>query len=325
MSLEDQTSSSATGKKPNPPRKHHFIPQFLLGQWTTNDGKLWRFMQPAPGKIAVKSVSPAEIGYEEYLYATPGLPPEKAQQVEQHFMSPLDSLAADAQQMLLAGQASKMPQKERSSWSRFIMSQWFRTPAGLSYFKEAMGLVLKARDEPLNARYQEIRKEGDPERLEDAIAALGPDFAEGAAMDLLRRMSDDPKLGHKLNNMRWFVVDILAGDELLISDAAFQQSQAGILSPQGYMTIPIAPRKLFVAVTRQSTADAIRAIPVAELARRNNSAVVRHASIFVGATDRSQEGFIREHFGKEEHRTMIRSLAEEYRSDAKGGEDSTNG
>lgn len=56
------------------------------------------------------------------------------------------------------------------------MSQWFRTPDGLRYFKEAMKHVLTARDEALNARYAEVKKEGYPDSLEDVIAMMEPEF-----------------------------------------------------------------------------------------------------------------------------------------------------
>lgn len=322
MSMDDAAPAAAgpvKGTVPNPPRKHHYIPQFLLGEWAVNAGKLWRFTQPIPGKISAKAVSPAEIGYEEFLYETPGLPPEKAQQVEQYFMSPLDSLAAAAHQLLLAGKIEGMPQKDRSAWSRFIMSLWFRTPDGLAYYKEAMGHVLKARDEPLEAQYQKRRKEGYPESLQAAIEQLGRGFVENAAMTILRRLSDDPKHGLTMNNLSWFVIETVEGPEFLISDAALMTSDAGIFSERGYMTLPIAPRKLFVAVKAEAVGDQIRAIPCGDLIAIHNSAVVRYASRFVGATDRSQEAVIRETFGTEERPSMIRSLAEGYRQAAAGG------
>ena len=300
----------------NPPVKHHYIPQFLLAQWAVNEGKLWRFVQPIPGKIVAKLVAPAEIGYEKHLYTTPGLPAERAQQVEQHFLSPLDDQAADAHQLLLHGKADQMPQKQRSAWSRFIMSQWFRTPDGLRYFKEAMKLVLTARDEALNARYAEVKQDGYPDTLEDIVAMMGPQFADQAAMDLFRKLSDDPKNGLRLNNMKWFVVETITEREFLLSDAALHQSKAGIFSPRGYITIPIAPRKLFVAVSQLSVGKAIDDLPLRELVARNNRAVVRRASIFVGATDRSQEPFITANFGKEEHSTLIKGLLDRYRADA---------
>lgn len=82
------------------------------------------------------------------------------------------------------------------------------------------------------------------------------------------------------------------------------------------MTMPIAPNRLFVAVNTPAVAAAIHALPRADLVSRNNSAVVRRASIFVGATDLRQEAFIGENFGTEEHETFIKGLADSYRTDA---------
>jgi hypothetical protein len=303
----------------NPPAKHHYIPRFLITQWAVDEGKLWRFLQPAPGKIAAKRVAPAEIGYEKYLYATPGLPPEKAQEVEQLFMSRLDDLAAETYQLILAGKLRTLTQKQRSAWSRFIMSQWFRTPAGLGFFKEAMGHILAGPDQALDARYREIRQENYPDSLEELIAMMGPDFAGQTAMGLFRKMIDDAKNGHRLNNMPCLVIETSASHEFLISDAALQQSKAGIFSDQGYLTLPVSPRKLFVAATKTDVIRSIQALPHRDLIARNNRAVVKHASIFVGATDRSQESFITDNFGAEEHHTLVRRLAEKYRDAGAAG------
>ena len=79
----------------NPPVKHHYTPRFLLHGWAGDDGKLWRFMSPRPGKIATKRVAPAEIGYQKHLYSIPGGAPDKAQAIEEKFMSALDDQAAD--------------------------------------------------------------------------------------------------------------------------------------------------------------------------------------------------------------------------------------
>ena len=315
MQPEEKQDERAIMNSANLPAKHHYIPKFLLAEWATNAGKLWRFLRPFPGKLAVKAVAPAEIGYERHLYATPGLPAEKAQQVEQRFLAPLDAQAAEAHRLLLSG-TILMPQKQRSAWSRFIMSQWFRTPTELRHFKNAMGLVLAARHEPLKKRYAEVRKPGDPETLEEAIETLIPAFGGQAAMDLFRKLADDPKNGHRLNNMRWSVVDTTFAGELLISDAALQHSKAGLFSPQGYLTIPIAPRKLFVAASRPEVLEAVHALPHGVLVARANRAMVRCASSFVGATDRAQEPFIAENFSEGEHSTLIKGLLDRYRADA---------
>ena len=304
----------------NPPLKHHYIPRFLLAQWALNDGRLWRMLRPVPGKIATKCVAPAEIGYEAGLYSLPGLPAAEAQQVERHFMSPLDAMAADAHRMLLEGRVERMPQRERSAWSRFIMSLWFRTPDTLRDFKDAFAIALLAGDDGLERRFAEIRRDGQPEKLADMIAAMGPEFAEHAAMDLIRKMSDDPDNGLRLNNMHWSVIAADGGREFLISDAALQHSSDGVFTRSGWITIPIAPRHLFVAVSDPAVGATIRRLRRNDLVSRNNRAVVRRASIFVGASDLSQLRFVERHFGQEEHRTIVRGVAERYRTQMAEGE-----
>lgn len=90
----------------NPPVKHHYTPRFLLHGWAGDDGKLWRFMSPCPGKIAIKRVAHAEIGYQKHLYSIPGAAPDKAQAIEENFMSALDDQAADAHKLLPQGKVA---------------------------------------------------------------------------------------------------------------------------------------------------------------------------------------------------------------------------
>lgn len=302
----------------NPPLKHHYIPRFLLAQWALDEGRLWRMLRPVPGKIATKRVAPAEIGYEAGLYSLPGLPAADAQQVERHFMSPLDAMAAHAHRMLLDGMVDRMPQRERSAWSRFVMSQWFRTPDALRHFKDAFGLALLAEKDGLDERYARIRRDDHPATMKDLFKQLGPEFIEHAAMDLMRKMSDDPDNGLRLNQMQWFVIGTDGGREFLISDAALQHSGSGVFTPQGWISIPIAPYRLFVAVTDRRVGQAILKLKRNDLISRNNRAVVHRASIFIGASDLTQLGFVERHFGAEDHITIVRGIADRYRTDMTG-------
>lgn len=295
----------------NPPVKHHYTPQFLLAEWAVQDGKLWRFNNAYANKLAKKLVAPAEIGYEKHLYALPGLPPEAMQQIEEKIMAPLDALASDTHELLLQDKIHGMPQKQRSAWSRFIMSQWFRTPEGVKAFKAAMGSLLSKEDPALEARYQTLRKDGYPATLDAAIAALNPHFAEQAALQVMCRMMDDPQNGLRLNNMGWFVRDIHGENDLLVSDVLLQQSSA-VLGSTGYITMPIAPRKLFFAVHRQDFADQILAMPEDDLVSRVNRMMVRQASEYVGSTSLAHEAFIEEHFGQEDSTLLVKDLAKKY-------------
>lgn len=302
----------------NPPKKHHYTPQFLLAHWAIDDGKLWRFTKPYGDKVAKKRVAPAEIGYEKDLYATPGLPPETMQRIEEKIMSPLDALAAEAHQLLLAGKVNAMPRRERSSWSRFIMSQWFRTPDGVKAMKQAIAALLSAEDPVLSAKYQALKQEGYPETLEAAITALNPHFAEQAALEVMCKLMDNPKNGQRLNNMLWGVREIEGGHDLLVSDVLLQQN-SGVFSPSGYITMPIAPRKYFFAVHSPSLATSLLSMARNDLVARANRAIVRRAAHYVGATSFAQKAFIEAHFGREENALLVKGLASKYTDDAASG------
>ncbi|PTQ12089.1 hypothetical protein CLG96_05845 [Sphingomonas oleivorans] len=299
----------------NPPVKHHYTPQFLLAQWAVTDRKLWRFSRPYGDKIAVKQVSTAEIGYQPHLYALPGVSPEKMQIFEEKFMSPLDAQAAETHSLLLKGKIQGMPQKQRSAWSRFIMSQWFRTPEGVTAFKSAMTHLLTQPDSELRIRYREEWKEGMPATLEELLVRSTPHIVEQKALELMFTMMDNPQHGLSLNRMHWLIRETEGGREFLVSDALLQQSQ-GVFTPTGFITMPIASRKLFIAVNSRSLRDSFLTLSRNELVARANRAVVRRASEYVGTTDLSQRPFIEREFGKEVNETIFKGIAARYATGA---------
>lgn len=296
------------------PKKHHFIPQFLLAEWAGADGKLWRFTRPYGDKIAKKRVSPAEIGYERFLYTTPGIPEEHAQQFEARFLSPVDSRAANAHKALLSNQAINWTLPVRSDWTRFLGSLFFRTPENLAAYKEAISALLRQDTPKLAAAYRRDKPDGWPDKFDDAIAAIAPDFAEVAAMEILRRLIDDGERGETINNMIWTVGEMSGALEFLISDAPMQHTTP-IVAKGGYIAMPIGPRRVFVATTPgdDETLEMFRSIDTDDLVQQVNKAVVGRASFFVGATSLDQQAFVEAHFATENHDTIIKGVAKKYR------------
>lgn len=195
------------------------------------------------------------------------------------------------------------------------MSQWFRTPEGVGYFKQAMATLLSEDDPDIAAKYEALKMEGFPGTFTEAIAKLNPYFAEQAALEVMMKMMDDPKNGHRLNNMHWFVRDIDGGHDLLVSDVLLQMGP-GIFTKAGYLTMPVAPRRMFCAVQQHTLATTMMGMSRNEFVHRANRAVVRRATEYVGATDLSQRAFIEANFGTEEHVTLIAGLAHKYAEDA---------
>src|SRR5260370_24805631 len=135
------------------PLNHHYLPVFSLKRWTGVDGRLCRFSRPHD-EIKGRRVGPKKTAYAERLYETPGLSPENAQQVEQCFMQPLDTFAADALAMLESGddRINREP-IPRSAWSLFIMSLWMRTPEDLVALRAGLEEEFQRTMPGLEAKY----------------------------------------------------------------------------------------------------------------------------------------------------------------------------
>lgn len=101
--------------------KHHYIPVFYLKRWTTN-GLLVEFSKPY-GLVKPIRRSPAGTGWVEKLYEMHGYPDELAQQIEDRFFKPVDSLAAQTLlEMETQGNRVRWNPSTRSAWSRFLVS-----------------------------------------------------------------------------------------------------------------------------------------------------------------------------------------------------------
>lgn len=253
-------------KPQNPSAKHHFVPEFLLREWKNANSEIYRYGRNGIGQVTSKPLAAGAFGYRKGLYATEGLPPEHKQQVETLFMEPLDTAAALAHDVLVAGDIRKLSDEQRCRWAGLVMSLWFRTPGEVDGIKGAVDALLDA----------EIGK---------AVLGLDvpSDFPEAAknqlAMEVMMRAIDDPERGAELINMHWDVIDIDRRRELFISDAPLCQPRtfARLGVPQSYITMPLTPHKLFVAASSPTLGAALRMLPQRELVLRQNRAAVTQA------------------------------------------------
>jgi Protein of unknown function (DUF4238) len=80
----------------NPPKKHHYLPEFMLRSWAGQDGKFVRYMPVHDGRLDKKRVFPSQAGFELDLYTIQGFEdPWKATSLEHSFFAPLDTHAAN--------------------------------------------------------------------------------------------------------------------------------------------------------------------------------------------------------------------------------------
>ena len=273
------------------PRDHHFIPAFYLRRWCDASGKLIEYTIKH-GKLIPKSVGPNATGYEFDLYAFPELPPDQSQFLEQKFFDYADRTAADALKLHLTGNTTAWNVELVSAWSRFVMALHCRHPDAMPELRAAAKAIWEGSGKAAQQEYERIRLPSDPDTYDEYIASLDPLIAVKARLNLVARAFDNEVVGQHINNMKWGVVDVAASPyQLLTSDRPV--GLVNIKDPKGFITLPISPTKLFVAVNDSRIFDHLK--KPKEIVHFVNTLVVERARRFVWVTNQSQMAFIQKH------------------------------
>jgi len=110
-------------------------------------------------------------------------------------------------------------------------------------------------------------------------------------VNLIIKALDNDIWGAHVNQMPFAIIDLSASPHrLLTSDRPVELFN--LKEPNGVVSIPISPIKLFVALNDEVTFDKLRRASPRKLVCDVNTYVVSRARRFVWAKDRSQERFI---------------------------------
>lgn len=294
----------------NPPRKHHYLPEFYTRPWTGDDRCLERFIKLPDGTMHARRVAPRGIGWEMDLYAAPGLAPtaHNAHQLETAVFAPLDSAAAKVRDALLAGREIRTSE-ERSAWAAFLLSLFHRSPTHLAATKEKLAEIYNRSVPSIQRKYAQLKAADDPEMFEDWVQARDPMMPDRAAHRLVASTVDNQRVGEFIVRMKWIVIDLQAADRtLLISDnpVVFRPLKL----PGGHMALPISPTSVFVGSADRCLFEYLARQSPNQLVRDCNRVVVGNAYHFVAASDRGQRDFIEKRFGQDQ----LGSLATGFRS-----------
>jgi hypothetical protein len=279
------------------PRDHHFIPAFFLGQWTGPGGKLIEFSLKQ-NKLIAKPIGPKATGYQSDLYTFPELPVEQAQFIEQKFFDYADRTAAEALGLVLANAPfSSWSVELRSAWSRFVVALHFRHPDAMPELRVAAQSIWDGSGVKSQQQYELTRKPEDPPTFDEYLAQKDPLAHVKARVNLIIKTFDNDILGHHLNNMFWAVLDLTGAQHpFLLSDRPVIFSN--LREPHGYASLPVTPRKLFLALNDKRTFEGFRQMRRDEIVRRTNKICVRRARKFVWANDTTQERFVKNNMSR---------------------------
>jgi hypothetical protein len=220
--------------------RHHYIPIFYLKQWAGDDGRICEFSKPY-NSVKARKVHPAATAYVDGLNTVTGLPRAEEQYLEEVFYKAADNDAARVLRILFTPPPWNMSVRERSGWSRFIISLMLRNPEAVQkHTKVAVELFRESlpRIEELYAREHGAN---DPLTYAEYAQIHGPSPEGRTIVRILQGLVDNEELGRKLNSMRWVVLaERNPTFQLLTSDRPLLVTN-GIGRPDGHIIMPISP------------------------------------------------------------------------------------
>ncbi len=116
------------------PARHHFVPQMLLKNFCDDDGTLWYFDKSRSNFRAVKR-HPRSVFFSDDYYAVPLANGETDFQVEADLSRLEKAAALVIDKICKSARKGRMPglaPSEKRTWSKFVFSQWKRTPDSMT-------------------------------------------------------------------------------------------------------------------------------------------------------------------------------------------------
>ena len=298
------------GPDHNKPKRHHYIPVFFLKRWAL-DGKVLQFSRLPTGRVVTKRVAPSGTGFVDNLYSLTGFPPVLAQQVEELFLSPVDSRAADAMRILHGERPWEWSSGTRTAWTRFLLSLLLRSPEDLKLFKENFHLVFLTTDGPGEQQYAASRLPKDPPTYAEYLKAVDPRYVEQHALQTWIDLLNETKLGQHINDMKWWVSTYANSEfDLMCSDRPLIMTN-GLDAPNSHICLPIGPYRAFWAANDFSLKKSIDRHPDRISVREINKMVVERAARYVYATNQDQLRFVQNRMSRRPPPTIMQKLIDE--------------
>lgn len=274
----------------NPPRKHHYIPSFYLKHWVGADQKVVEFSRPYKEVMRQKKF-PSETGFEYDLYSFNELPPDAAQFIEEYFLMYADDRANKALEKHLQVSTRPWTNELICAWSRFLIGMHVRHPDAMKELRPAAIANWERSGISTQIEYEKTRKPKDPPTFDEYWAMRDPLLPVKARVNMIIATFDNEILGNHFNRMPFAILDVSASAKrLLTSDRPL--AFYGLNRPEGTISIPISPTRLYVAVNDESTFEKLRRFDTTTLVDEVNIQVTKRARRYVYGIDDAEAAMV---------------------------------
>ncbi|WP_244746193.1 DUF4238 domain-containing protein [Paraburkholderia terricola] len=278
-------------------RRHHFVPDFLLKQWTGSDKKLAYFTWLPNGTLHTDRCSSRGVGFEEHLYSQANPSGTKDVSLERElFTALIDTPSAPVHVKLLNGKLGDLTSPEREAWSRFLVAQLVRVPSMIQYLCDVGSQMMLADIKDIEPP-DEIKKQLGHLTLQQYLETDGAWLLGNASKRALEDIIKSAQLNRVFLDAHWAVhtvtgcnLDLVIGDRPLLLE--------GRMTNTFLFALPLSPKSIFLAANDAESIKNIAADRLRDVvcAFNKESAVV--ADKYVYATDGQQRRMVERYLRK---------------------------
>lgn len=314
-------------KPPNKPWRHHYVPKFLLQQWSNPEGKVALYQKLPTGKVTVDWRVPKSIAFEPELYSFPALG-EASATIETNLFGKLDDQAAKIVHRMIETGGDELCVEEMDWWSHFLLSLIIRGPESTRALKAAAAEIWAAPDPQTQADYEALRGPNDPPTVEAWLAEqAGSNDLGGQRLGhrILHSLVMHSSLAERIRQMKWYVWPTdRKSQPFLISDRPVFMSN-GLGKESGQILMPLGPRHLFLAFYDESYARGVMQMPAEETVDMARKLMAVRAQKHVYASTTHEREFLKTWLGYEKVSSIGETLAANWANTGPDGSGTARG
>lgn len=272
------------------PRKHHFVPEFLLKRWAGPSARVTAWQREPNGGVRSFPVLPTETAVQRDLYARRAGPPE-LRNAHERLLNGIETRAAAAIKAAVSGDFKAISDQTRFDLAVFMVATHIRVPERVMHMRTEGRAVIEEFLSRPDPEFDRLNTGPEQNFLEWTLNNK-PEVVENFGIDVLPKLINGPSL-QKLYAMPWMLAHFAkTSSEVLLSDRPFV-IEYGIDHPLHLRTLPLGPRHVLFAATSYETLERLANCRHRDLLPVINRAVVARAHRF--AYGRAQTGFIAKH------------------------------
>lgn len=302
-----------TNAKQNPPKRHHFVPKFLLANWARADKKIVVYRKLPTGKVVHDHVAAKGAGYEDHLYSFPKL--GDATVVETKLLGPLDDHAAKLVAKMIQTGGQELEEPEMIWWSHFLVSMMLRNPESTKSLKQTAAAVWKASGPQTQEQYEKHKGPADPPTLEAWLAAEDPAADQILGVKLFNGLALNDNIAAFIRSMNWTVLTFTNTPQKLITSDRAIFSSNGLKKENGQIILPLGPDHLFCAFNDKGFLAKVQQEEAGLLLDLTRKLMAVRAQRFIYANSTKEHDFVDKWLGYEKVPSMGEALARKWLDD----------